>query len=97
MARQQDRDPFAGQAADEVAHVAHAGRVETRRRLVEEEQPRLAQERGRDPEPLAHPVRVAADAMLRAVGQLDQLEYRVDARARIAVVVVGEQQQVLAP
>src|SRR5256885_3568079 len=51
--------PFAGEAAHEVAHVAHACRIETGRRLVEEKQARRAQERRRDPEPLAHPVRVA--------------------------------------
>ena len=41
MAREQDRDPLAGQAADEVAHVAHAGRVEAGGRLVEQEQLRM--------------------------------------------------------
>ena len=40
-----------------------------------------AQERRRDAEPLAHPVRVAADAVLGAVAQLDELEHLVDARA----------------
>ena len=91
VAREQDRDPVAGEPADEVAHVAHAGRVEAGRRLVEQQQPRLAQQRRRDPEPLAHPVRVAADAVLRAVAQLDDLEHLVDARARDGLVVVGEQ------
>ena len=54
-----------------VAHVAHPGRVEPGRRLVEQQQLRLAQQRRRDPEPLPHAVRVAADAILRAVAQLD--------------------------
>ena len=84
VAGEQDRDPLAGEAAHEVAHVAHPGRVEPGRRLVEQEQPRLAQQRGGDPEPLAHAVRVAADPVLRPVAQLDELEHLVDPGARAA-------------
>ena len=53
-----------------------------------------AQQRRGDPEPLAHAVRVAADAVLRAVAQLDELEHLVDPGARARLVVVGEQLQV---
>ena len=57
-------------------------RVEAGRRLVEQQQARLAQQRRGDPEPLAHPVRVAADPVLGAVGELDDLERLVDPRRR---------------
>src|SRR5207302_2887544 len=70
MARQQHGDPLAGQAANEVAHVAHAGRVEAGSGLVQEEQLRLPQKRRGDAEPLAHPVRVAADLVVATVLEL---------------------------
>ena len=60
------------------------GRVEPGGRLVEQQQVRLAEQRRGDAEPLAHAVRVAADAVLGAIGQLDRLEHRVDVAARRA-------------
>ena len=86
--------PSAASRRDERAHVAHAGGVEAGRRLVEQQELRVAQQRGRDAEPLLHAVRVAADAILAAVGELDQLEHLLDAAARRAAVEIGEQPQV---
>src|SRR5262249_55408177 len=83
--------------ADEVAHVAHAGRVEPGRRLVEQQEPRRAQEGSRDAEALAHAVRVAADAILRPVAQVDELEHLLDAPPRDGIVVVGEEPEVASP
>ena len=60
------------------------GRIEPGRRLVEQEQARIAEERRGDPEPLAHPVRVPADPVAGAVAQLDDVEHLVDAAARDA-------------
>src|SRR5579884_2082231 len=94
VARENDRDPLAGEPLDERAHVAHPRRVEAGRRLVQQEQPRRAQERGGDAEALPHPVRVAADAIVGAVGEVDELEHLVDARAGAVAVEVGEQAQV---
>src|SRR5439155_23579761 len=82
--------------ADEVAHVADAGGIEAGRRLVEQEQPGVAQERARDSEPLPHSVRVAADLVLRPVAKLDDVEHGVDPLARAASVIGGEQLEVLA-
>ncbi len=73
--------PFVGQAADQQAHVAHAGRIQAGGGLVEDQQSRPAQQRRGDPEPLAHAVRVAADLVRGAGGQLDRLEHLVDALA----------------
>ena len=97
VAGEEDGDPLAGEAPDEVAHVAHPGRVEARRRLVEEQQARLPQQGGGDPEPLPHPVRVAADTVLRAVGQLDELEHLADPRPRARLVVGGSSSRFLRP
>ena len=86
--------PLVGEPADQAAHVAHPARVEAGGGLVEQQQPRLAQQRRGDPEPLAHPVRVAADPVLGAVGQLDGLERLVDPRRRAAAVERGQQLEV---
>ena len=88
--------PSPASRRDERAHVAHARGIEPGGRLVEQEQARVAEERGRDPEPLAHAVRVAADPVPGPVSQLDDVEHLVDAVLRAEAVVVGEQAQVLA-
>ena len=80
MAREDDRHALVGEAADEHAHVAHPGRVEAGRRLVEQQQLRVAQQRGGDAEPLAHAVRVAADPVAGAIGELDRLQRLVDSQ-----------------
>ena len=89
--------PSRGEPLHELAHVAHPGRVEPGRRLVEQQELRVAQQRRRDAEPLAHPVRVAADAVLAAIAQLDHVEHLVDAGRLDATVEVGEQPQVASP
>ena len=94
VAGEQDGDPLAGEPANEQAHVAHPRRIETGGRLVQKQQPRRAQQRGGDPEPLLHPVRVAADPVVAPVAQLDQLEHLLDPVARARLVVVGKQAQV---
>src|SRR6059058_2169935 len=96
VAREENRDPVAGEPPDEVAHVAHARRVETGRRLIEQEETRLPEERRGDPETLTHAMRVAADLVLRAVSQLHRLEHRLDPGAGARLVVIGEQPKVAA-
>ena len=51
-------------------------------------------QRGGDPEPLAHPVRVAAHPVLGPVGQLDGLERLIDPLARAVAVERGQQLEV---
>ena len=67
--------PSPREAADQPAHVAHARRVEAGGGLVEDQQPRAAQQRRGDPQALAHAVRVAAHLVLRARRQLDDREH----------------------
>ena len=57
-----------------------AGRVQAVGRLVEHEQPRPGQQRGGQPEPLAHAEGEAADPVVGDVGEPDLLEHVVDAR-----------------
>src|SRR5579872_5309271 len=96
MTRQQYRDAFAGQAPDQRAHVAHAARIESRRGLVEDQESWTAQQCRRDPQTLAHPVRVAADLVLGAWSKLDDREHFVDALGRPRAVQSREQFEILA-
>ena len=71
-----------GELLERRAHGDDAGRVEPVRRLVEEQQARVAQQGGRDAEPLLHPERIGLDAVLRPLAQADELEELLDPRLR---------------
>ena len=96
VAREQHGDAAGGQRADQGAHVPHARRVEPGGGLVEQQQPRAADQRPGDAEALAHAVRVAADAILRPVGEVHGVEGLVDLRARVAAVERRDELEVLA-
>ena len=73
------------------------GRVEAGRRLVEQQQPRVAQQRRGDAEPLAHAVRVAADLVaLRGRSARPTSSTSSIRPRRVAAVERGEQLEVLA-
>ena len=82
VAREQHRHPLPRQPADQQAHVAHPAGIKPGGGLVEQQQLGLAQQRRGDPQALAHPVRVAADAIPRPVGELDRVQRGVDPRRR---------------
>lgn len=58
--REQDGTAAARVATEQVTHPADARRIEAIRRLVEDEDPRIARQCCGDPESLAHPERVVA-------------------------------------
>ena len=62
VARDEDRPPFGGERAKEIAQPAHAGGIEPVRGLVEHEHLGVAEQRGRETEALAHAERVALHA-----------------------------------
>ena len=68
---EEDRDAVGHQAADDVPHGAAAARVETRGRLVEEDDPRVADQGHREVEPALHPSGVVGD---RLRGRVDEVE-----------------------
>ena len=70
--------------ADEPPHVLHPDRVEPVRRLVEDDQLGIADQRGGDAEPLLHAERVAAVAVVAAAAESDELDQVVDAVDRDA-------------
>ena len=56
-------------------------RVETGRRLVEQQQPRIVDQRSGDGQPRLHPARQRLDLVVGALGQLGELEQLVGAPA----------------
>src|SRR5439155_24243 len=73
--------------------LAASVRVEAGRRLVEEDQLRVADEREPEVEPTALAAREASDELVALLPEADQLDHLVD-RARLRV-VAGEEAQVL--
>jgi len=94
---QQHGAALVGVAPQQVAHPADAGRVQTVGRLVEDQHPRVAEQRGGDAEALAHAERIVAHAALGlGRGQADQLEHLVDALAGQAHGVGGDAEDLAA-
>ena len=80
VARDEHRAAPGREGAQEVAQPADAFGIEAVRRLVEDEQLRLAEQRGGEPEPLPHAERVALHAPAGGRLELDQAQHLVDAR-----------------
>ena len=76
------RAALARDALDEAQHLPLARRVEPQRRLVEEHDLRVVDQRAGDAEPLAHPAAVGGDPRRPALGQADLVEQRGGRRAR---------------
>ena len=64
----------------DAAHLQPADGVERRRRLVEEDDGRVAEQRDGQAEPLLHALGVAADAIAAAVADAGRLQGGVDLR-----------------
>jgi hypothetical protein len=63
--RRQQHDAPLGELREDVVETQPFLGIESRRRFVDDDQPRIAGDRLRDPEALAHPARVALDLALR--------------------------------
>ena len=81
---QQHRDAALAQLLEQLADRAPARRVERAGRLVEQQQPRFADQRLGDPEPLLHALRHRRHPPVGGVGQPDQRE-QLPALGRAAV------------
>ena len=71
---EQERRALADQLADDVPHAEPAARVEAGGRLVEEEQPRPADQGAGEVEPAAHAARVGLHDAVGGVGEVELLE-----------------------
>src|SRR6266540_6168907 len=69
---EEDRDAAVPEPLEQLAYGASPNRVERARRLVEEEQPRPADERLHDAEALRHPLREALDPAVACVFEGDE-------------------------
>ena len=99
LGREQERRALADEAADDVPHAEPAARVEAGRRLVQEQQPRPADQRAGEVEPAAHAAGVGLDDPVGGVGKVELLEQLVGALrgfARWQLVEPAEHPQVLA-
>jgi hypothetical protein len=77
--------PLAGQALEQGANPQDALGIEPVGRLVEDQDGGIAEQRGGDAQPLAHPEREAADALARHALQADEGDHLVDPAGRDAV------------
>src|SRR4051794_15135490 len=69
---------LAREGAQQLADLADAGGIEAVGRLVEDQQLRTAEERLCDAEALAHAEGVRADALIEAMGEIDQRRDALD-------------------
>ena len=74
VAGEEHGSSLVAESANEVSYLLDASRIQAIRRLVEDEQLRILQERRSDPQPLLHPERVGPDEVVRSLGQIDPLQ-----------------------
>ena len=74
MRRQEDRDPAVDEVADDLPHGPAAARVEARGRLVEEDDPRVADQGHREVEPATRAAGVGDGRLPRLLDQVESLE-----------------------
>ena len=90
--------PRGDELADDVPHDPPAARIEARRRLVEEDDPRVADQGHREVEPPPHAARVGRDGLPGGLDEVEPLEQLGDPPAALGlaeVAQVGHQPQVL--
>ncbi len=93
--RDEDGPPLGGQRLHQVAHPQDALGVQTVDGLVEQQHLRVTEERGRDPEPLAHTEREPLGAPLGDVLEPDDPQHLVDPPRRDPG-ELGQREQVVA-
>ena len=94
VAGDEDGTTLGGERAQQLADPLDAFGVETVDRLVEQQRCRVAEQRGGDAEPLAHPEREPAGAAVGDVGEADEVEDLVDPPT-VDVVRIGQPAQVV--
>jgi hypothetical protein len=98
LRRQENRHAAGGQPADDLPHRVAAARVQAGRRLVEEDDPRVTDERHREVEPAPHAAGVRGDGPPGRLDQVEAVEQLGGAAATFGPaepVQVGHQDQVL--
>ena len=80
VAGDEDRASLGRERAQEVPEPSDPGRIEAVRRLIEHEHFRVAEQRRREAEALAHPERVALHALFGGGAQLNEREHLLHPR-----------------
>src|SRR5579875_33443 len=91
--RQEDRRSLTAQLLDQIVKVLGRGRVETARRLIQEENARIVDQRAGDQKTLLHTAGVILELPIRRAGEVDALQQLIDPRKRRAV-ELGEEAQI---
>ena len=95
---QEDGHAAGDEVADDVPHHTPASRVEAGGWLVEEDDPRLADQRHRQVETTTHASRVGRNRLVRRVNEVESVEQLVDSALSLALAEMaqlGDQRQVL--
>ena len=79
MGREQHRASLPLELAHPIPQVARGLRVETDRRLVEDHERRVGQQRASERQALAHAGGIPLDVVVRTIGELDRDERGIDA------------------
>src|SRR5437899_1711118 len=75
VAAQENGLALVTEAPQEVAQLDDAQRIESVRRLVDDQELRIGEQRHCEAEPLLHPMRVPPCRVLRAIGELNGLQH----------------------
>ncbi len=94
--RQNDDRAVGGERLEPRAHHADGCVVETGKRLVEQHQPRIVQQRPLEREALPHAAGKPVDGVVRTIRETGTLECGIDDGDRIQTIQLGEELQVLA-
>ena len=93
---QKDRDPLLPEPGDQVVDLACGHRVETRGRLIEKHDRRVAEKRSGQPHPLTEPLGEPATQIVSPIPEVDGIERLFDPRPGVLQAIeTGEVLQVL--
>ena len=81
--REQDRPTLGGHPPEQLHHVQPLAGIHAVERLVEQQDPRLVDERRGELDPLAHALRIGPDLAIGRVGQLDRADRPVRGGGRV--------------
>ena len=91
LGRQQHRRAAGDEILDEAPHVVAGAGIQARGRLVQEQDPRAADQAGPDVKAAAHPARVGLDELLGGVGERETLEHLLGATAALGLAQLVEE------
>ena len=92
-----DRPPLGDPGANERTKLLDSARIEAVGRLVQDQHLGIGEQAAGNPEPLAHALRVGADAIVGAVREADPFEHGIDTHVCLRLARGGRDPEVLSP